>query len=203
MRFFEDRPRSDRPEDDEPPPAMPEWFGAPDDVLGGVVPLGEAVVRTEHVFVGLSALTAYPSGLLLRLALAVRRGALTRERWAEVEGAFWSDRPHGPGRHSPGDGVLRLGVEFADGRRAETQDRFGAGFDVPREPPVLAEHQGEESGGSHRLDKRTELWLWPLPEGDALSLVLQWPDLDLPLTFHRIDLGPVRAAAARAFPYWA
>jgi hypothetical protein len=32
--------------------------------------------------------------------------------------------------------------------------------------------------------------------------VLQWPDLDLPLTFHQVELEPVRAAAARAVPYW-
>src|SRR4051794_28647934 len=202
MHFFEDRPRPDRPEDDEPPPAMPEWFGPPADVLGGVAPLGEAVARTEHVFVGLSAVTAYPNGLLLRLVLAARRGELPRERWAALEAAFWYEQPHRSGQRRAGDGVLRLGIEFADGRRAETQDHFGAGFDVPGEPPVLVEHHGEGSGGSHRLDKRTDLWLWPLPEGEALSLVLQWPDLDVPLTFHRVELEPVRAAAARTVRYW-
>jgi hypothetical protein len=201
MRFFEERPRPDRP-DDEPPPAMPEWFGPPADVMGGVVPLGQTVARTEHVFLGLPAVTGYPAGLLLRLVLAARRGDRPRERWEELETAFWYDQPHRPGRRAPGDGVLRLGVHLADGRRVETQDLFGGGFDVPREPPVLVENQSEGSSGSHRLDKRIELWLWPLPEGDALSLVLQWPDLDVPLTFHRIDLEPVRTAAARALPYW-
>jgi hypothetical protein len=202
VNFFEDRPPHRPEDDDEPPPTMPEWFGPPDDVLGGVVPLGEVVARTEQLFVGLPAVTAFPTGLLLRLVLAVRRGGLPRERWGELEAMFWSDPPHRPGRRPPGDGALRLGVELADGRRAETQDRFDAGFDVPRDPPVLVEHQGEGSGGPHRLDRRTELWLWPLPDGDALSLVLQWPDLDLPLTFHRVELEPVRAAAARAVPYW-
>ena len=67
---------------------------------------------------------------------------------------------------------------------------------------MLVEHQGDGSGSTHRLDKRSSLWLWPLPEGDVLTLVLQWPDLDLPLTSVRIELEPVRAAVARAVPYW-
>ena len=200
MRFFEDRPPH-RP-DDEQPPALPEWFGPPPDVLGAILPQGAVLARTEHVFAGLTALTAYPTGLLLSLVLAGRRGTLPRERWDEMEAAFWADRGHRPGRSHAGDGGLRLGIELADGRRTETQDLLGPGFDVPRDPPVLIEHQGEGSGGSHRLDRRTDLWLWPLPEGDALSLALQWPDVDVPLTFHRVDLEPVRAAVARAVPYW-
>jgi hypothetical protein len=171
-------------------------------VLGGVVPLNDVLARTEHLFAGLAALTAYPTGLLLSVVLAVRRGSLPRERWDELEAAFWADRGHRPGRPRAGDGGLRLGVELADGRRTETQDLLGLGFDVPRDPPVLIEHQGEGSGGTHRLDKRTGLWLWPLPEGDALSLVLQWPDLELPLTSSRVELEPVRAAVAGAVPYW-
>jgi hypothetical protein len=200
MNFFEDRPH--RPDDDEPPPAMPEWFGPPPDVLGGVVPQGVVLARTEHVFAGLTGVTAYPTGLLLSLVLAARREELPRERWGAVEASFWAERGHRPGRPSTGDGVLRLGVELADGRRVETQDRFPPGFDVPREAPVLVEHQSEGSGGSHRQDKRIDLWLWPLPAGDTLSLALQWPDLDLPLTFSRVELEPVRAALARVVPYW-
>ena len=102
----------------------------------------------------------------------------------------------GEGRRSE-DGVwdvARCEVSFEDG--------FTALFDVSREAPVLVEHQSEGSGGSHRQDKRIDLWLWPLPEGDALSLVLQWPDLDLPLTVTRVELEPVRAALARVVPYW-
>jgi|tagenome__1003787_1003787.scaffolds.fasta_scaffold20186795_2 hypothetical protein len=201
MNFFEDRPPH-RPDDDEPPPAMPEWFGPPDDVLGGVVPQSAVLARTEHLFAGLTTLTAYPTGLLISLVLAARRQELPRERWEAVEAAFWAEHGHRPGRPHAGDGVLRLGVELADGRRTETQDPFPPAFDVPREPPVLVEHRGEGSGGSHRQDKQINLWLWPLPDGEAMTLVLQWPDLDLPLTFRRVELGPVREALARVEPYW-
>jgi hypothetical protein len=64
MRFFEDRPPH-RPDDEEPPPGMPEWFGPPPDVLGGVVPLNAVLARTEHLFAGLATVTAYPTRLLL------------------------------------------------------------------------------------------------------------------------------------------
>ena len=201
MHFFEDRPPH-RPDEEDPPPPMPEWFGPPDAVLGGVVPQNLVLARTEHLFVGLTALTAYPTGLLVPLVLAARRQELPRERWEAVEAAFWADQGHRPGRPQAGDGVLRLGVELADGRRTETQDRFPPFFDDSRDPPVLVEHRGEGSGGSYRQDKRISLWLWPLPEGDTLTLVLQWPDVDLPLTSARIELEPVREALARVTPYW-
>jgi hypothetical protein len=201
VNFFEERPPRE-PDEEPPSPDMPEWFGPPDGVLGAVVPQNAVLARTEHLFAGLTAVTAYPSGVLLSLVLAARRLELPRERWAEVEAAFWADQGHRPGRAPAGAGVLRLGVELADGRRTETQERFGPPFDVPRDPPVLVEHQGEGSGGSYRVDKRTALWLWPLPEGDALTLALQWPALELPLTTCRIELAPVRAALERVVPYW-
>jgi hypothetical protein len=201
VHFFEDRPPRP-PEDEEPPPEMPEWFGPPDGVLGGVVPQNTVLARTEHLFAALTRVTAHPTGLLFSLVVAARRLELPRERWETVEAAFWADHGHRPGRPQARDGGLRFGVELADGRRTETQERFLPAFDVPRDPPVLVEHQGEGSGGPYRQDKRTSLWLWPLPEGEALSLVLQWPELELPLTFSRIELGPVREALARVEPYW-
>jgi hypothetical protein len=201
MQFFEER-LSRQPDDEPPPPAMPEWFGFPPDVMGAIVPQGTVLARTEHLFAGLAGLTVYPTGLLISLVLSARRAGMPRERWEAVEAAFWADHGHRPGRPHAGDGVLRFGVELADGRRTETQERFVPAFDLPREPPVLVEHQGEGSGGSYRQDKRTSLWLWPLPEGEALSLVLQWPALDLPLTSSRVELAPVREALARVTPYW-
>lgn len=200
--FFEDLPRPARPDEDLPEPDMPEWLGPPKDVMGGMVSLVEAVVRTEHLFVGLTAVTAYSTGMSLSLVLAARRGALPQERWEHWEASFWSDRPHRRSAVPPGDGVLRTGLELADGRRTATLTRVGLRPDVSPEPPVLIERGGGGSGGPRSMDRRSELWLWPLPEGDALSLVLQWPDLDVPLTFHRIALKPVRTAAARAVPYW-
>lgn len=52
------------------------------------------------------------------------------------------------------------------------------------------------------MDRRIDLWLWPLPEGESLILALQWPDLDIPLATVRIILDPVRAAIERETPFW-
>ncbi|MDB4873406.1 MAG: hypothetical protein JWL97_4410 [Gemmatimonadales bacterium] len=202
MSFFDDLPRRpEPPENDVPERSLPEWLGPPRDVMGGVVPVAELVVRTAQVFVGLRAVTAYPTGLSLSLALVVRRGELPRERWQALEASFWADPPLRRGA-IPSEGALRLGVELADGRRTGTLDRSGLRPDSSPEPPVLIEQSGGGSGGARTMDRRVDLWLWPLPEGEFFSLVLQWPDLEIPVTAHRVDLEPVRAAAQRAMPFW-
>jgi hypothetical protein len=199
--FFEDLPQMDQPDDDQPEMRMPEWFGPPKDVLGAVVPLSEVILRTERVFVGLRTLTAYPTGLAVDLVLAGRRQGLSRKEWQVVHDAFL-DLPHRRSA-SPNPGALRIGMELADGTRLGTHQRHGLNpFRDSPPPPVLSDHGGRAGGGSQTVDRHIELWLWPLPSDAALSLVLQWPDLDIPLTHHPVDLKPVQDAVGRATPYW-
>jgi hypothetical protein len=96
-----------------------------------------------------------------------------------------------------------MGVELGDGRRLSSVGRLTHNpFTGQPSPPLLMEHGGGASSGSWTMDGRTDLWLWPLPDGEALSVVLQWPELDVPLLFHPVDLVSVRSAAGRAMPYW-
>lgn len=201
VRFFEDLPRPDRADEDRPDPQLPAWAGPPEDVLGCVVPLSEVVVRTEHVFIGLRSLTAYPTGLTIDLQLAGRRQGRPPEEWRVVREAFL-DLPLR--RSAPlHDRALRFGMELADGRRLGAEHRLARDpFGDGPQPPVLVERGGGASGGSRTVHRHDELWLWPLLPDPAVSLVLQWADVDVPLTYHRIDLSPVRAALSRAAPYW-
>ena len=202
MSFFEDLPPvPEPPEDDEPEHVMPEWFGPPQQVMGAIVALAQVVVRTEHVFVGLRSLTAYRSGLSIDVALAVRRAETSRQRWGEMEDATWGDR-HRPGAAAAGAGGLRWGVELADGRRTSTLNRLDWRPEVAPSPPVLVDNDGSGSGSSRVIERSSALWLWPVPEGEAVSLVVQWPDLEVPLTTCRLDLEPVRAAVEKAVPFW-
>lgn len=85
------------------------------------------------------------------------------------------------------------------------------GRDVPPDPPeydmpeqAAPEWMGPPNNvmGAGTLWQQTELWVWTLPGGETLSPVLQWSDLDVPETTPRIDLDPVRTAAAWAMPFW-
>jgi len=201
VRFFEDLPDRDVPDDDRVESPMPEWFGPPRDVLGGVVPLNEVVVRGEHVFIGLQSVIAFPTGLLIALWLGGRRLSLPKDRWAAVHDSFFPDIRRR--RRPPDEKALRLGIEFPDGRRLGALGRLGYNpFRDDPEPPVLIEQGGGAQGGPQGAVARTRLWLWPLPQDDELSLVLEWPELDVPLTYHRIDLEPARVAVATALPFW-
>lgn len=204
VSFFEDLPQPPEPDEDGLIEGVqPPWLGAPDHVMGGVVPLAARILCTEHVFAGLASVVAYPTGISLELVLGVRREAMSRQRWLEVQTSVHDDsyRQHAGTAAASTDG-LRLGVELADGRHTSTLDRGGWGEGTVPEPPVLVENGGRGSGGLRWLERSVRLWLWPLPEGESLSLVLQWPALDVPLTTYRLELGPVRRAAEQARPYW-
>ncbi len=70
------------------------------------------------------------------------------------------------------------------------------------QPPVLVERGGAGMDGSDAMYRQLELWLWPLPDGDTLSLMVQWTPMDVPLTGYRIHLDSIRAAAQREMRYW-
>lgn len=204
MSFFEDLPQPPEPDEDGLIEGVQlPWQGPPDHVMGGVVALTERMLCTEHVFAGLASVVAYPTGISLGLVLGVRREAMSRQRWLQVQTSAHDDsyRQHAGTAAASANG-LRLGVQLADGRRTFTLDRGGWGEGAIPEVPVLVENGGRGSGGLRWLERKVDLWLWPLPEGEALSLVLQWPALDLPLTTYRLDLDPVRQAAGQAMPYW-
>ena len=74
--------------------------------------------------------------------------------------------------------------------------------EVAPEPPVLVDNDGSGSGGARMIELSSTLWLWPLPEGDSLSLVAQWSALEVPVTTHRLDLAPVPAALGQTVPFW-
>jgi hypothetical protein len=145
--------------------------------MGGVVPVDEAVVRTEHVFVGLRSVTAYSTGISLGLVLAVRRRGLGKARWDSLQDSFFTGlRPRG--QRPDDEQALRIEVELADARRVRALYRGELGhFDPLPQSPVLVERSGAGMKGSDEMHRQNELWLWPLPDGDTLSLLLQWPPL--------------------------
>ena len=197
VSFFDD---TAQPDDDEPDYVVPEWDGPPQGVLGGVAPLSGQVLGTGNVFAGLRAVTAYRTGLALSVVLAAWRGDLPGQRWQALEAAV-SGGDHDLAVAAPSAGGPRWAVELADGHQVSTADPSRRGPDGAPKGAVLVETGSTGSGGAREVDRQVDLWLWPLPQGEAISLVLHWPDLEVPAATYRLDLDPVRAAVQRAVSF--
>jgi hypothetical protein len=90
---------------------------------------------------------------------------------------------------------VRLGLEYADGRRLRTTDLRSP---MPGDTGGIWPQGG---GGGDQLWQQ-ELWVWPLPPPGEVAFVVEWPETDIPETWTRLDAGPIVAAAARATAVW-
>ena len=173
--------------------SKPEWMSPPDDVLPVVVGVGRVIARSERAVVALTTLRPYPAGVLLGLAVWVR---------GDQEDEDWTGMPRGlfPG-HKVTEHTLRLGAEFADGRRASNLIRPQCSDDEAPSDPVLGFHGGVGGAGPHgRVE--IELWLWPLPPPGRLRVVCEWPAYGIAETSVELDAAELVEAAAQARRVW-
>jgi hypothetical protein len=192
VSFFEAPPPVD-PTPFEPVQHKP-WWGPPPNELGISVPQRLVLARTDELVVALLDAVAYTTGLSFRLTVKRRR-----EPADSVDP--WFRDPlgrHGvvSGGEALPDDLLRLGVLFADGRKATTIASFGA----PGEPnaPVLTQ---SASSGSGR-EWEASLWLWPLPPAGPLAFVVEWPSYGISETRQELDAQPLVEAARASEPLW-
>lgn len=105
-------------------------------------------------------------------------------------------------RHSPPTpGTLRFGVLFADGRRATNLDKLDWSPSQRRadsRQPVL----WPCGGGGGQFFYHTEVYVYPLPPESPLTLVVEWPEQQVPETRTEWDATVIRATAARAREIW-
>lgn len=174
---------------------MPPWFGPPSGTLPGVVPLEVALARTDRYAVFITRLAAYPEGFEFDvLALA----APGQDEGEAPDPMLFGGRHHlrrGDGEIP--DGLLRIGVQFSDGRKATNTGGspwMGTDFEDAPEAPVL--HSRGGGGGGRRFHQSQ--WVWPLPPPGPLAFVCEWPFAGIPLTRHEVDAQVILDAAARA-----
>jgi hypothetical protein len=210
----------------EPPPPepltpeefeVPEWYGPPQGVLGGVVPLELLLARSDKAAVVIESATVYPTGMEFVIDVRWRERS---EEWLFPEGFERRRRRAGGGLP---DELFRSGVQFADGSKATS---LGSGLDMPlavgrgeeeaAEGGTIAAVDDEESeeeskpsgpvlavqraGGGGRYSQ--SFWLWPLPPEGPFSFVCEWPALDIGLTRVEVDSALFREAAARSRTLW-
>lgn len=190
------------PGEEEKRPPQPPWIGPPEAELGEAVPLRAVLAEGDKVVIALTDCAAYSNGFEFGFTI---RG---RETLDPARIGFGRMIP--TGGPLPDD-LLRLGVQFSDGRKATT---IGPPAEAPfkewseavregREPmlpegPILIQRGG--GGGGTRWDHR--YWVWPLPPEGPLAFACEWPVRGIALTLHKVDASAIREAAGRSRRLW-
>jgi hypothetical protein len=188
MSFFESVP--------EPPP-LPEdsrraaWM-RPDAVIPGSATANLPLIRTDEVAVAVSSVRAYPNGFEFTVHVRLRQDELV---WGAAPLDWVADLRT---RQAP-ERALRLGVLYADGRRAAT---------ASHRPQASGEADGESlvllqvgSGGSER-QWDGDFWVHPLPPDGPVTFVASWLLYEVAETRAELDSSAIREAAGRAVTLW-
>jgi hypothetical protein len=185
----------------EPPPPEPvrerrqAWM-RPEVVIPSVVPAQVVLIRTEQVAVAVGSVRAYPNGLEFTVHVRLRRD----------DEAVWYRHSDPFGRHRPRQGAegsddqLRLGILYADGRRAATTgDQY--------RPPDADDDDGrlvfqQNGGGGSPVSSEWDFWVHPLPPDGPVTLVASWLKYGVAESRAELDGTAIRAAGARAVTLW-
>ncbi len=200
MSFFDPLPEPPPPEPvaaAEPEPYVrPEWYGPPEAVIGGLVPVRGPLHVDDRLCLFVDRIVVYPIGLIVSLELFLAQENLGRHvvspgfPWAlvdrdEAQGP-WGPRLHDLSMAIAPENYLRFGLRLIDGRTVVSGtwsdheallDRIGE--KGPEEGElVMMGHGG--SGGQRYFHH--EFWLWPVSDSGPIELVVAWPALDIPET---------------------
>jgi hypothetical protein len=167
----------------------PAWIAAPRGTLPGIVPIERVLARTDRVAVCVTRIAAYPTGFELDLLAMITPDEddfdpMLFHRHALLRSGGVNEVP---------PEILRFGVQFADGSRATNTGGFQREQRRPT-PPVMHQAGGHGGGGQWRHT----YWVWPLPPPGSLTLVCEWPAMDIALTECELDAQPILDGAERA-----
>jgi hypothetical protein len=201
--FFEPVPAG---EDPAPPRQLefPPWEGPSGLEAGVVLAVGQTVARTAKVVVFMSAIRVFSSGCTLEMEVVSRPAAWPEDDLWDMQLAMHRSFRGFRGSRLP-DVLLRLGVRFADGRKASTLEnrRPIRGDGVPDGPRLSWWPGGSGPRGGGNLGfSRFGLWLWPLPPAASFEFAVEWPSAGIELTIIELDGAAIVAAADRPQYYW-
>lgn len=202
MTFFQDLPQP--PERPRPPRhVMPVWLGPPADELPGVVHIGEFLHRTPGFVMAVKSAEVFSNGCAIHVVWTVRRTGESDRDWAAENARFFRQPPPGAGYVADPESVLLFGVEYPDGRKTTSIHIRPGMFDgsEPVTGPVLMANGQGGSGNEDELTGSARLWLWPLPEGGDVRLVVQWREAGMPEQSVLLDGDRIAAAARRVQKY--
>jgi hypothetical protein len=170
--------------------APPAWDRPSEGTVPVVLAVDALVLRNDVVAVVIDRLEVYPNGFTINL--------LMRADPRKVGELLEMLRPLGPDRWP------RVGVRFADGRRAERAPGIGSVSDlakdehgVPVEPFISVRSRGGSTDGW-----RAWAWVFPLPTDGPLDISVALEAAGLEESTITIDGTAVRAMAERAMVLW-
>jgi len=173
----------------------------PEGIVGAVVPLGLDVGTNDEVAMAITHLTVYPCGFGFGFTVLTKDdpGVVCADELELARDA--EEDPVGLQFH--------LGVEFADGRRADSlthwisinRPAMPSRMHFPSDPlteislrPGGAEARNRRYSGSG--------WVWPLPPEGPLTFWIGWPAAGLPSRTSVIDAAIVLDAVGAATTLW-
>ena len=166
-----------------------------DAVIPASVPAEVVLIRTEQVAVAVGSVRAYPNAFEFTLHIRLRREA--ESSWAGHSDPFERHRPRRGTQWN--DDQLRLGILYADGRRAATT---GVHYRLPDDDDDgrLVLQQG--GGGGSSCSQDWDFWVHPLPPDGPVTLVGSWVEHSIAESRAELDGAAIRAAAGRAVTLW-
>lgn len=192
MSFFESIPQPLPPEPVRQ--RRPAWMRS-DAVIPAPIPAEVVVIRTERVAVAVGSVRAYPNGFEFTLHIRLRGEA--ESSWAGHSDPFERHRPRrGTGWN---DDQLRLGILYADGRRAATTGVHYRPPDGDDDGRLVLQQGG---GGGSSCSQDWDFWVHPLPPDGPVTLVASWVEHGIAESRAELDGAAIRAAAGRAVTLW-
>ena len=164
----------------------------PDGVIPGPAPAELFLIRTNVVAVAVCGVVGYPNGFEFTVHTLLRHGQF-------VWGKSPLDSLADPRTRQEPEWALRLGVLYADGRRARTSShRPIPAHQADGEHLVLLE---TGTGGTERQWDGS-FWVHPLPPGGPVTFVASWLLYEVAETRAELDSSAINEAAGRAMILW-
>jgi hypothetical protein len=182
-------------------PRRPSWFGPPEDELGTVVPQGVVIAQSNRAVVALSHAVAYSTGASFDFFATARSLGRSEANRVFHEQHMFEEQ------ELPAT-LLRIGFEFADGRRVSNlggwhTHRKLMNPDAEPDGPLLLPHAGGGgNSGAGQVTMKPGYWLWPLPPSGPPRVSCEWPFVDIALTTVEIEGSTLLDASRHIRRLW-
>ena len=189
MGFFDITPERARPRWGRA--GRPIW-SRPDGVIPGVAHIGLILIRTEGMAIAVSSVAAYPNGFEFSVHARLHHEQFT-----------WGKSPLDPSADPVTvqypEQALRLGILYADGRRARSRSHQPIPVDDTDGGDLVLTETG--TGGTER-QWDGEFWVHPLPPDGPVTFVASWLLWRVTEVSAALDSSVIHEAARRAVILW-